>query len=125
VIVAEPGAVQRISRTLTQRLKTVMSEPSKAAALREGGDPYGLTLKSERPEKILVINCGSSSLKYSFYDTTDDAHHARGQVERIGIDGTRLAHRGPNGETKRDLPRGPFAEAFKAMVEALTSKESA
>ena len=124
VIVAEPGAVQRISRTLTQRLKTVMSEPAKAAALREGGDPYGLTLKGERPEKILVINCGSSSLKYSFYDTTDDARHARGQVERIGIDGTRHAHRGPKGDTKRDLPRGSFTDALKAMVEALTSKES-
>src|SRR5262245_47024405 len=71
VIVAEPGAVQHISRTITERMKAVLADPAKAAAaLRKGDDPYGLKLKGERPEKILTINCGSSSLKYSFYDTT-------------------------------------------------------
>jgi acetate kinase len=125
VIVAEPRAVQHISRTMAERMKTVMSDPAKAAAaLRKGGDPYGLTLKGERPEKILVINCGSSSLKYSFYDTADEARQARGQVERIGIDGTRLAHRGPKGEVKRELPKGGFPEAFKAMTAELTAKET-
>jgi acetate kinase len=107
VIVAEPGAVQLISRTIAGRMEAVMSDPLKAsAALRLGEDPYGLKLKGERPEKILVINCGSSSLKYSFYDTADESRQARGQVERIGIAGTRLAHRGPKGEVKRELPPG-------------------
>jgi len=73
----------------------------------------------QEPEKILVINCGSSSLKYSFYDTTDDAPAAHGQVERIGIEGTKLAHHGPKRGVKRDLPRGPFGDALNAMVEAL------
>ena len=45
-------------------------------------------------------------------------------VERIGIDGTRLAHRGPKGEVKRELPKGGFAEAFKAMTAELTAKET-
>src|SRR6478735_5875599 len=98
VIVAEPGAVQQISRTIAERMKTILTDPAKAAALRQSDDPYGLKLKGERPEKILVINCGSSSLKYSFYDTADDSRRARGQIERIGISGTRLAHRGPQGE---------------------------
>ena len=125
VIVAEPGAVQQISRTIAERLKSVMADPqAAAAALRRGTDPYGLQLKGERPEKILVINCGSSSLKYSFYDTTDDARHAHGSVERIGIDGTRLAHCGPQGEVRRDLPQAGFAEAFKAMIAALTDKDT-
>ena len=124
IIVAEPTAVQHISRTITERMKVVMSDPAKAtAALKKGEDPYGLKLKGERPEKILVINCGSSSLKYSFYDTADPNRQARGQVERIGIGGTRLAHHGPKGEVKRDLPKGGFPEAFKAMISELTSKE--
>jgi acetate kinase len=124
-IVAQPGAAQRISRTIAHRLKTVLAEPSKGAALlRESDDPYGLKLQGERPEKILVVNCGSSSLKYSFYDTSDESRNARGQVERIGIDGTRLLHRGHESEVKRDLPKGPFADAFKAMAQALTAKES-
>ena len=125
VIVAEPGAVQQISRTIAERLKSIMADPrTAAAALRRGTDPYGLQLKGERPEKILVINCGSSSLKYSFYDTTDDARHAHGLVERIGIDGTRLAHRGPQGEVHRELPQAGFAEAFSAMIAALTAKDT-
>jgi acetate kinase len=125
VIVAEPGAVRHISRTIAERMKTILADPPKAAAaLREGDDPYGLKLKGERPEKILVINCGSSSLKYSFYDTADESFQARGQVERIGIDGTRLVHRGPKGDAKRELPKSGFAEAFKAMVAELTVKET-
>ena len=125
IIVAEPRAVQQISRTITERMKAVMSDPAKAAAaLNKAEDPYGLKLKGERPEKILVINCGSSSLKYSFYDTADEKRHAHGQVERIGIDGTRLSYRGPKGEVKRELPKSGFPEAFKAMAAELTSKET-
>jgi acetate kinase len=125
VIMAEPKAVQHVSRTIAARLQEVMADPAKAAAaLRRGEDPYGLKLKGERPERILVINCGSSSVKYSFYDTVDESRQAHGQVERIGIAGTRLAHRGPGGEVKRELPSGGFAEAFEAIVKELTSKET-
>jgi acetate kinase len=125
VFVAEPGAVRHISRTIAERMQTIMADPQKAsAALRRGDDPYGLKLKGERPEKVLVINCGSSSLKYCFYDTADESRQARGQVERIGIAGTRLAYRGPKGEVKRELPQGGFAEAFKAMTAELTAKET-
>ena len=135
VIVAEPSAVQRISRTIAERLKQLMADPSTAtAALRQSDDPYGLKLTGERPEKILVINCGSSSLKYSFYDTTDESRHARGEIERIGIAGTRHRYRGPKGEVKRELPQGAspakpsakqgFAEAFAAMISELTAKDT-
>jgi len=125
IIVAEPSAVQTISRTIADRMKMLMADPAKAAAaVRESDDPYGLKLKGERPEKILVINCGSSSLKYSFYDTNDESRNARGSIERIGLDGTRLKHHGPKGELKRDLPRSDFTQAFKAMTAELTGKET-
>jgi acetate kinase len=125
LIVAEPSAVQTISRTIADRMKMIMGDPVKAAAaMREGDDPYGLKLKGERPEKILVINCGSSSLKYSFFDTNDESRNARGSIERIGIEGTRLKHVGPKGEVKKDLAKGDFAQAFKAMTAELTSKET-
>ena len=124
-IVAEPGAVQYISRTIADRFKALLTDPSTAtAALVESSDPYGLKLKGERPEKILVINCGSSSLKYSFYDTTDEARHARGLVERIGLSGTRHKYHGPKGDVTRELSQDGFAEAFKAMLAELTSKET-
>jgi acetate kinase len=125
IVVAEPRAVRPISRTIAEQMKTFLADPAKAAvALRRGGDPYGLKLKGEQPERVLVVNCGSSSLKYSFYDTTDESRQARGLVERIGLEGTGLTHRGPKGETKRELPKGGFAEAFQAMVTELTAKQT-
>jgi len=125
VIVAEPGVVQQISRTIAERFKGLIADPSTAAAaLAQSVDPYGLQLKGDRPERVLVVNCGSSSLKYSFYDTTDDARHAHGLVERIGIAGTRHVYHGPQGDVTRELPAGGFQEAFAAMVGELTAKDT-
>src|SRR4029453_1280045 len=125
IIVAEAGAVRHISRTIADRTRMLASDPEKTkAALQQGNDPYGLELKGERPQKILVINVGSSSLKYSFYDSADESRHAKGLVERIGLDGTRLKHRGPKGEEKRDLKKGDHDAAFKEMIAELTSKET-
>ena len=125
IVVAEPRAVRKISRTIADRTKMLAADPVKMkAALQQDNDPYGLKLQGERPEKILVINVGSSSLKYSFYDTADESRDAKGVVERIGIDGTQLKHRGAKGERNRDLEKGDHAAAFKAMLAELTSKES-
>ena len=125
MIVAEPGAVREISRIIADRTRMLASDPAKTrAALQQSNDPYGLKLQGERPEKILVINVGSSSLKYSFYDTTDELRQAKGLVERIGLEDTQLKHRGSKGEVKRDLEKGDHAAAFKAVIAELTSKET-
>ncbi len=42
--------------------------------------------------KVLVINCGSSSLKYQLIDMTNEEQLAGGLVERIGIEGSRIKH---------------------------------
>src|SRR5262249_16817760 len=57
------------------------------------------------------------------YDTADEKRQARGQVERLGIDGTKHAYHGPKGEVKRELGKVGFSEAFAAMLESLTAKE--
>lgn len=125
IIVAEPGSVRHISRTIADRTRMLAADLAKTeAVLQKHNDRYGLLLKGERPEKILVINVGSSSLKYSFYDTSDESRQAKGLVDRIGLNSTRLKHRGPKGEVKRDLDIGDHAAAFKAMITELTSKES-
>jgi acetate kinase len=121
VIMTEPQALQQISKTVVERLKKVNEDPeTAAAAFRSSEDPYGLQLKGERPEKILVINTGSSSLKYSFFNSEDESDIARGQVERIGIEGTRLKHVGSSGEITLELPGGGYKEAFDAMLDSLT-----
>ena len=43
--------------------------------------------------KVLVINCGSSSLKYQLIDMSTEESLAQGLVERIGIEGSVLTQR--------------------------------
>jgi acetate kinase len=125
-IMAAPRAVKHISRTIGARLQQVMSDPAKAAAVTRKEDVAGmLELKGERPERILVINCGSSSLKYSLFDTEQPENIANGQIERIGKDGTKLVQRGGKDEIARELPQGGYAEAFAAMLSALMDKNAA
>ena len=57
--------------------------------------------------KVLVLNCGSSSIKYKLYDMADESVLAQGGVERIGIDGAFIKVKLNNGEKKKimaDLP---------------------
>ena len=74
--------------------------------------------------KVLVVNAGSSSLKYQLLETKSGEVLAKGICERIGIDG-RIEHRlGENGEkTKRDIPMPNHAVATKIVVDTLTDPE--
>ncbi|SHI08453.1 acetate kinase [Sporobacter termitidis DSM 10068] len=74
---------------------------------------------------VLVINAGSSSLKYQLFDMDTETVVAKGVCERIGIDG-RLTHKPvSNGkpEFKAELPLPTHAEAINAVIEKLTSPE--
>ena len=55
-------------------------------------------LKGHLYMKILVINAGSSSLKYQLIDMTDESCIAKGNCERIGIDGV-ITHKVTGGVT--------------------------
>ncbi|MBP2031625.1 acetate kinase [Clostridium algifaecis] len=73
--------------------------------------------------KILVINCGSSSLKYQLIDMKDEKVLAKGLVERIGIEGSILTHK-VNGEkyiTKQ--PMEDHRVAIKLVLNALVDKD--
>ncbi|MCB6365065.1 acetate kinase [Intestinibacillus massiliensis] len=73
--------------------------------------------------KVLVINAGSSSLKYQLIDMDTKAVLAKGLCERIGIDG-KLTHEGKKEEKyKADVPMQTHAEAIKAVIDILTDKE--
>ena len=87
-LITQPGAIKQISKTITDRLKAFAYDERggvlAASALAESKDPYGLGLSSDQPMRLLVVNCGSSSLKYNLFDTADESRNARGIVERIG-----------------------------------------
>ncbi|MBQ4543624.1 MAG: acetate kinase, partial [Clostridia bacterium] len=71
--------------------------------------------------KILVINAGSSSLKYQLIDMTNEEVLAKGLCERIGIEGSRLKHR-PIGKDEIiiESPMPTHAAAVDLVIKALT-----
>ncbi|WP_406678271.1 acetate/propionate family kinase [Moorella sp. ACPs] len=74
--------------------------------------------------KILVLNCGSSSVKYQLFDMAHERVLARGLVERIGIPGSVLTHR-PAGKDKlvREAEIPDHKVAIRLCLEALTDPQ--
>ncbi len=75
--------------------------------------------------KILIINSGSSSLKYQLFNTDNEEILAKGLCERIGIDG-RLKHNLPGMDAiTLDIPMPTHLEAIKSVIDILTTGENA
>ena len=74
--------------------------------------------------KILIINAGSSSLKYQLIDMQDQSVIAKGLVERIGIEGSNLAHKYGDGQ-KFELvtPLKNHTEAMNIVLDALVDAD--
>lgn len=74
--------------------------------------------------KVLVINAGSSSLKYQLIDMDTEAVMAKGLCERIGIDGSKLNHT-PNGKDKVVIEKNmkDHSDAIAMVLDALTDKD--
>ncbi len=72
--------------------------------------------------KVLVINAGSSSLKYQLIETDTEAVLAKGVCERIGTDGALLNHSGKT-SVKIQAPMPTHKEAIKLVLDALVNAE--
>lgn len=74
--------------------------------------------------KVLVINCGSSSLKYQLIDSETEEALAKGLCERIGIDGSAIIHQPAGGEKrKQEVPMPDHTAAVGFVIEKLTDPE--
>lgn len=74
--------------------------------------------------KILVLNCGSSSIKYALYNMDDKSVMTSGGAERVGLDGAFVKVKLPNGEKKtvmHDIPE--HTEGVKFIFSLLTDSE--
>lgn len=74
--------------------------------------------------KILVVNAGSSSLKYQLFDMSDESVLAKGTVERIGMEGSQITHKGKEGKSvtlKEDFKN--HTQALKKVLDCLCDKE--
>jgi acetate kinase len=82
-----------------------------------------LSLVTEKGQKILVINCGSSSLKFSFFDTVEEGNNSEGMVERIGLENSVLSSSTRKGKVRKEMGKVGYETALRAVVGVLTDKD--
>ena len=74
--------------------------------------------------KVLIINCGSSSLKYQIIDSETEQVQAKGLCERIGIDGSQMSYTPAGGEKRETVtPMPDHTQAIRLVLDALTGQE--
>lgn len=74
--------------------------------------------------KVLIVNCGSSSLKYQVIDSDTEQVEAKGLCERIGLDG-RLTYQPAGGDKEvTDAPMPTHNEAITLVLQALTNPKT-
>jgi acetate kinase len=126
-LAVNPDAVRIMAKTITDRLRSRQKNDEEQNRLddawRNIPDPYGLSLTTASPEKILVVNCGSSSLKFRYYDTADESNNINGIVERIGLDGSSLSAESKKGKVRRSLGTADYKEAFQTVVDILMDEK--
>lgn len=74
---------------------------------------------------ILVINCGSSSLKFQLIDAETEKMIAKGICERIGIEGSQIVYSPADGEKETNVtPMANHTDAIRLVLEALTNEKT-
>lgn len=73
--------------------------------------------------KVLVINAGSSSLKYQLIDMTDESVLAKGNCERIGDEGSFIGYKNGKVDIKKEVAMPDHAEAFTQVKDMLLDPE--
>ena len=92
--------------------------------VREAENAPYIEIQEDNKMNVLVINCGSSSLKFQLIDSESEKVLAKGLCERIGIDGS-LTYQPAGGEkvkSEKDMPT--HTEAIKYVIDALTDSET-
>lgn len=80
--------------------------------------------RDDPPVNVLVLNAGSSSLKYRFRAAPDETRSADGSIERIDTGPALLRQRGPGGEVRREVAGSGYEPAFQAMLEELVAERT-
>ncbi len=121
-VLVNPGAMAYLVKLLSVRAKELaFHEQNRLLAQRtevNSSDPHGFTFASTVPHNILIINCGSSSLKYSLFDTEKKGWRVSGLVEKIGIENPRYVINGKS----YDIKCADHKEAFVTVINSLTEE---
>ena len=121
----EAAAAQATAQAETGVTAVPAEEAAEEAAPAEAAEEATETKTGETSGmKILVINAGSSSLKYQLIDMTDESVLAKGNVERVAMEGGFITHKLPDGRSFRvEKDTANHTEAFMMVRDALMSGE--
>lgn len=119
-VLGNARAVAYLSRVLTEvtRAMTTDLTAARAQAMARSDDPYALSLKTDAPGKVVVLNVGLSRIRFGIYDTHDLGADVQGVIDNSDPAVCRVSVGvGPH---KRGYERAPFPldELFKVMQEA-------
>ncbi|MBS0545229.1 MAG: acetate/propionate family kinase [Proteobacteria bacterium] len=119
-VLGNARAVAYLSRVLTEvtRAMTTDLTAARAQAMARSDDPYALSLKTDAPGKVVVLNVGLSRIRFGIYDTHDLGADVQGVIDNSDPAVCRVSVSvGPH---KRGYERAPFPldELFKVMQEA-------
>ncbi len=119
-----PVAIGELAKTLATRLRNRSQDESEQKRVEDAWisaeDPYRLRVEGALGDRrVLVINCGSSSLKYCWFDGAHPEAEVRGLVERIGIAGSRHKLKSAAGEKVDERDIADHAVALGLVLEGL------
>lgn len=119
-ILTNPKAVGYLSRQLAERTRAMSVDmvTAQARAVAQSNDPYALSLNTNEPGKIVVLNVGLSQIHFGIYDTQDSGADIHGIIDHTD---EQVAHITISvGPQQKNLEHAPFelAELFQVMQES-------
>lgn len=125
LLIVHPPTIRQLSKMISERSKQLGIADSRKAmgssVIRNSADPYGLSLHSDKPEQLLIVDCRLDLVRYAVYDTADEQHHLDGVIAGIGSEAA--LHTWSIGDQTQShcLLKISHQEAFSALAEALTT----
>ncbi|MFN4064702.1 acetate/propionate family kinase [Azoarcus communis] len=118
-ILTNPKAVAYLSRLLTERTRAMSQDAGKLQrrALANADDPYALSLATDTPGKVVVLNVGISQIHFGIYDTRDLGSDIHGVIDNVDDRIAKISVSvGPHTRTL-ERPAFPLADLFLVMQE--------
>ncbi|PKN69852.1 MAG: acetate/propionate family kinase [Deltaproteobacteria bacterium HGW-Deltaproteobacteria-12] len=127
IIAGNPKTLGKFTRLVTKRMLRNEQDDARnrlEKAHKENEDPYDLNFTSlSDPMKIITVNCGSSSLKYTLFDTTKSEPVIEGMIEKIGSGDSSHIIKTPDDKREHQVKNIMAIEsAFDLMVSTITDK---
>ena len=119
-ILTNPKAVGYLSRILTERTRAMSIDLDTAHthAVSKSDDPYALSLNTNTPGKVVVLNVGVSQIHFGIYDTHDSGADVHGIIDHADKAMTNITVMvGPQQKTMQHAPF-KLSDLFKVMQEA-------